>query len=298
MYRKSIFDKSVLTFIGVLCIVALLSILIKGYLAFTSRCPEIKILVSENKITAGIPFIVHCESNTAEKWDWNFGDGTTNSLIASPTHIYEKAGQYIVTVTVNEKCAESLTVTAEASNLNLPKPIIDAPTTATVGQPVKFKEVSGLGKSWEWSFTDSKSVDSRQQESVYTFSTPGQKTVSVKINGPGNSDVAYFELDITTADIKKESLPVKELLSESEFIIMLYQIIDRKKDATIFKDALCGHLNIVANINGENKPFEEYCKEIKKSHHRTVIDNLKLVIGSSNCIKGITIKQHQGKWRL
>ena len=50
-------------------------------------------------------------------------------------------------------------MTADSSNINLPKPVIDAPTSAIVGQPVNFKEISGLGKSWEWSFTDNRSVD-------------------------------------------------------------------------------------------------------------------------------------------
>lgn len=292
MYKKSVFDRSALVFIAAVWVLALFVICFKQIHSMLNRCPEIKIQLAENRINASLPFTASFENSKVKSWDWNFGDGTAHGTGATVSHIYKNGGKYNLTLTVNGKCSESLAVNVAEANHHLPKPVIDGPATAKVGQPVKFKEVSGLGTSWEWSFKETGTVDSKTQEATYTFTSAGKKTISVIMNGTGKSDITYFDVDVN------ETASQKPVITETQFIIMLYQIIDRKKDVSIFKDALCGKLNMVAAVNNEKKPFDEFCKQIRSLHHRTIIDNLKLVRDGKQCIIKITIQSHQGNWRL
>lgn len=294
MSKKSVFDRSALVFIAVLWVLALSVIGYKQIHSMMNRCPEIKIRLSENQINASLPFTASFENNKVKSWDWNFGDGSAHGTGATVSHIYKSAGKYTLTLTVNGKCTESLALDVAADDHHLPTPVIEGPATAKVGQPVSFKEVSGLGTSWEWSFKEPGTVDSRTQKATYTFSSAGKKTISVTMNGAGKSEVAYFDVDVNEIVTTSQ----KPVITETQFIIILYQIIDRKKDASIFKDALCGKMNMIAMVNNEKKPFDEFCKQIRNSHHRTIIDNLKLVSDGKQCISKITIQTHQGKWRL
>ena len=49
-------------------------------------------------------------TNTPTSWEWNFGDGTTNSTQQNPTHTYTTAGAYTVSLTATNT-ADSNTIT-------------------------------------------------------------------------------------------------------------------------------------------------------------------------------------------
>jgi len=48
----------------------------------------------------------------ATSWLWDFGDGTT-STTRNPTHIYNRAGRYTVTLTVTNSAGTSTKTTSE-----------------------------------------------------------------------------------------------------------------------------------------------------------------------------------------
>ena len=51
---------------------------------------------------AGQPVSFSPVTSSADKWEWNFGDGSTSTL-AMPTKTYKRAGTYTVTLRVDEK---------------------------------------------------------------------------------------------------------------------------------------------------------------------------------------------------
>lgn len=296
MSKKTGFDQSALIFIAVVCLLAFFTIGFKKLHSHFNQCPDVKIVLSDAKIKAGLPVTASFQNEKVKSWDWNFGDSTTHGNTATVVHAYKIPGKYTLALTVNGKCTQSEIVTVLPGNRSLPKPVIDGPSTVVVGQPAKFKEVSGLGTSWEWSFRETGGIDSKDWNPTYTFTTVGKKTIMVTMNGPGKSDIGYFDVNVTAASTSEA--PKVQQITESQFIIMLYQIIDKKKDVSIFKEALCDNVKIIAVVNNEKKPFDDFCKQIRGLHHRTIIDNLKLTRNFKHCVTGITIQTHQGNWRL
>lgn len=119
---------------------------------------------------------------TNTQWLWDFGDGT-QSTQQNPLHIYTNTGNYPVTlkVTNNQGCYSVLTkqmyiiiaggVTSDFTNTQ--------PTTCRPPFNISFtNNSSGPGTlTWLWDFGDG--TTSTLQNPVYTYTTPGNYTVSL-----------------------------------------------------------------------------------------------------------------------
>jgi PKD repeat protein len=121
----------------------------------------------------------------AKSWAWDFGDQTQSSSEKMPIHIYQKAGNYLVKLIVNENCEVSRTVIIKEKYIAIDStyyPEFDVPLTATVGVPVRFFDNTRNAKSWQWSFGES-AVTSSEKSPVYAFQSPGKKTITLVVNG-------------------------------------------------------------------------------------------------------------------
>ncbi|MBE3084962.1 MAG: PKD domain-containing protein, partial [Bacteroidetes bacterium] len=152
----------------------------------TPPCQGSTVLFTDLTI-AGSPSIL--------SWDWNFGDGSTHSLLRNPTHQYADTvlGTFNVTliVTNSNECVDSI---------SKPLQIIPPPTAAFItnalncaGAPVLFTDQSstsfGYILKWTWDFDD------------------GSPLVEINNPGPGNvrhayvlSGVYYAKLTVETSD--------------------------------------------------------------------------------------------------
>jgi len=128
-------------------------------------------------ITAGFP----------EKWLWDFGDGSS-SVLQNPTHIYNSPGNYLVSLTVVNKCSgfSQSSKYIEVSNA-IPQAIFSFPTPVCVGKPVQFHDYSTNNPTaWLWNFGDG--FTSKVQNPVHTYSSQGSYWVSlIASNGCGQS---------------------------------------------------------------------------------------------------------------
>ena len=98
-------------------------------------------------------------------WEWNFGDGTINSLAQGPAHVYATAGFYWVTLTATSN--EGCTVTHSDSVQVYSIPDIDwlSPEMCqndTVFYADSSTSVEGMINYWEWDFGDGSPVDYNQ----------------------------------------------------------------------------------------------------------------------------------------
>lgn len=127
---------------------------------------------------------------------WDFGDPTSSDNSSSeqnPTHIYQTAGEYIVTLTLdNDNCGGSISDTIIVNSR--PQAGFEF-TNACIGSPTVFTDLSLYSDSqiekWKWDFgiinllSDTSSI----QNPVYTYRALGQHYVSLEVtNAVGCSD--------------------------------------------------------------------------------------------------------------
>jgi len=85
---------------------------------------------------------------------WDFGDGTTADELNTPSHVYEKAGQYTVTLTVSGANGLSAQYTQQV--------IVDRPTASLsagapaicAGQQAQLKATAAGAVAYTWDFGD------------------------------------------------------------------------------------------------------------------------------------------------
>jgi PKD repeat protein len=81
-----------------------------------------------------------------------------------------------------------------------------APLTGQAPLEVTFSEQSrGEVTSWEWDFDGDGLVDSIDRDPTYIYTDPGTYPVTLRVNGPGGSDIetklAYMEVAVPTSSI-------------------------------------------------------------------------------------------------
>ena len=118
-------------------------------------------------------------------WNWNFGDGTINSMLQNPTHTYSIAGNYTVTLTASN-AAGSNTVTWTAH--------VKSPEESVPEEPV---------------VSEIKASDNRLREA--SPETVFQETPFIDVGGMNSlryRDVAWFNLSeyVDSAEINSATL--------------------------------------------------------------------------------------------
>jgi PKD repeat protein len=124
------------------------------------------------------------QSQHAVTYLWNLGDGNTSTL-ASPSHDYNLAGRYDVTLTVyNGSCVSTVTmpnyirVDTSHAGISLNTDKICLPITAT------FTDLSSNAVSWIWSFGDGDSSTIQNPVHVYNDRPAGYPVLIITdING-------------------------------------------------------------------------------------------------------------------
>jgi len=126
-------------------------------------------------------------TNVPTAWSWSFGDGNT-STAQHPTHTYNAAGNYTVTLTATN--AQGSSSPLAKSNLVTVK-VISAlfsanPTVGAPGMVVQFTDCSsGTPTSWSWTFGDGGT--STVQNPTHTYTSGGYYTVALTVaNNLGN----------------------------------------------------------------------------------------------------------------
>lgn len=127
---------------------------------------------------------------------WNFGDGTTSTLI-NPTKSYLNTGTYTITLTVTSNAGCTHTVT---QNLNVTLTsfvsqfgISSNANQCLLGNSFSFTNSSstGMGVTYDWNFGAgaTPATFSGITPPAVTYSTAGAKTITLTVTAPGPSTV-------------------------------------------------------------------------------------------------------------
>ncbi len=140
-------------------------------------------------------------------WMWDFGDGC-NSEESNPTHIYENAGTYSVSLTVTNAAGTDTKVKSEFITVG---PGILPPVADFTGEPrsgvaplkVVFTDKSlNNPETWMWNFGDGESANERNPTHVYA--KPGTYTVTLTVTNLAGTDTKVEQNYVTA---KSSTLP-------------------------------------------------------------------------------------------
>src|SRR6266700_546643 len=131
-------------------------------------------------------------TGTITAWDWNFGDGSAHSSVQNPSHTYNSAADFTVTLTITGSGGATSSKSALIHVTGPPPPTLTANFTAnpTSGQGpllVQFTDQStGTITAWNWDFGDG-SAHSSVQNPSHTYNSVGDFTATLTITGSGGA---------------------------------------------------------------------------------------------------------------
>ncbi|HTX44156.1 MAG TPA: PKD domain-containing protein, partial [Methanocella sp.] len=139
-------------------------------------------------------------------WEWDFGDGNT-STSRGPIHTYYTPNgvnpPYTVSLTVTNAAGSDTKTMTELIRVTYPLPVAGFTANRTGGEPplaIQFMDTSTNANGWAWDFNNDETVDSRQQDPIYTYTTPGRYTVNLSVTGPGGTDYEVKQNYITVGN--------------------------------------------------------------------------------------------------
>ncbi|AKB46497.1 cell surface protein [Methanosarcina sp. Kolksee] len=148
--------------------------------------------VSEGYAPLSVQFIDLSENATS--WLWDFGDGT-NATEQNVSHTYTSVGNYTVNLTVSNADGNDSEVKTDYIVVSEPLPgapvanFTATPTSGDAPLSVNFTDAStGTVSSYAWDFDNDGTVDSTDQNPVYTYAVSGNYTVNLTVSNAGGSD--------------------------------------------------------------------------------------------------------------
>ena len=168
-----------------------------------------------------------------DTFHWDFGDGLGNSSRDEVEHTYTAPGTYTVTYTVNGPLGtDTITKVGYIVVGDSAEPLqaeFEArfSQTGTAPSTIRFRDrSSGDIVSWEWDFDGDGVVDSTSQSPSFTYTTPGNYTVSLTVrDSDANADtitkqgfirIVIFDTNIDNVDYPKTHYGSKTLLYRKE----------------------------------------------------------------------------------
>lgn len=141
-------------------------------------------MFTADRTTGCAPLTVNFNNQSvdATQYLWDFGDGNTSTL-ASPAHIYQQPGTYIIKLIArdNSNCSDTLIYNQSiAVSLTSSLFAVLPPVVACSPFTVNFQDNS-ISSSWLWNFGDG--ATSTLQNPAHTYTTAGNYTVSLSTQG-------------------------------------------------------------------------------------------------------------------
>ncbi len=117
---------------------------------------------------------------------WDFGDNTAPASVKNPEHLFAKAGDYTVTLTVTSESGCRSTTSRTLAVHPSPRPDFSwAPNPImSLDEPVLFTDRSFSAAQWSWKFGDPNNSASADQTPSFTYPDTGKYTVKLAVVSP------------------------------------------------------------------------------------------------------------------
>jgi PKD repeat protein len=156
-----------------------------------NKPPKAEFQVSCANLTCSFSDQSQDDDGSVATWHWDFGDGQSSDA-QNPSHSYNTAGSYNVTLTITDDDGAPDSKTHDAKPTappNQPPTAAFSPPSCTAGQDCQFTDGSsdsdGTIVSWNWDFKDGGT--SGLENPTHNFSTDG--TFKVKLTVTDNDGV-------------------------------------------------------------------------------------------------------------
>ncbi len=142
-------------------------------------------------------------------WSWSFGDGLTSET-QSPSHTFDAAGTYAVTLTVTDDAGLTDAVTSEVTieEIDEPSPPVADYLFDANGLTVDFTDIStdnGEVLAWLWDFGDEDMSEEQHPEHIYSI--PGTYVVTLTVTDDEGLS-AVVQKTLVVEDVSGELPPV------------------------------------------------------------------------------------------
>ncbi|MFH1004584.1 MAG: PKD domain-containing protein [Bacteroidota bacterium] len=154
-------------------------------------------------------------------WNWNFGDGSSSSILQNPCHTYTLSGTYSVSLTVTNSNGDANTILNSITIYSNPTAEFSFTTNKNI---VTLVDKSSGATMWDWNFGDGNLIT--QQNPTHDYTTVGNYTVCLTVtNSFGCKDSACQTITINTVGISEN------IFSEIFFNVLgmeVYDIVGKK----------------------------------------------------------------------
>ncbi len=167
---------------------------------------------------------------------WSFGDGISVTNVNSPTHIYQNAGDYDVSlITIDDdgsSSVDTINVTIKTPVNDPPMANANGPYSGKVGELITFNSFGSYDPdfddiSYSWDLDGDGIVDSIEQTPTHTYTKAGNYTIILTVTdneGLNDINITYT----TIKSIKKES-PGFEVILIIAAIFIVFNLKQKRK---------------------------------------------------------------------
>jgi hypothetical protein len=285
-------------FIAILIIAALIFLLKSSF--FDKRSVDARILKDEMYLNEDLVFTDNTRS--AKKWLWEFGNGAKLTT-QNGSYRYNKAGSYIIRLTVDGELKEQFPVTVRDTVVTALDTMvtISGPTSGVVNEEVRV-EAEGKANQFEWSFGETNRVDVKGRTALYTFHTPGK--FLVKLTTDRSHRPIYHTIFITDPNAELDNDMIVPGEGEQKVIDDIrarLQAIANGADFNsnyyyLIRRYMCNNEKVTVAVDQDgvkkSSDFYSYCMGLTFGGE-IVVDEAQLTISpNSTCATLVNIKQH------
>jgi PKD repeat protein len=176
-----------------------------GTVQVAPPAPQAPVAAFTANPTSGItPLAVSFDNNSqnANSYRWDFGDGSPIDTSENPTHTYTQPGTYTVTLTATG--ANNLTHSAQANISVAPRPapplsnFTAQPTEGSAPLDVTFTNLSsGDQITSSWDFGDGQTLQTNESTVTHRFEQNGTYTVTLRVTGQGDPSTSTQTITVT-----------------------------------------------------------------------------------------------------
>ncbi len=156
----------------------------------------------------------YISSGNVTSWNWDFGDGATDTLI-NPSHYYSTSGQFTVTLTTGSGiCYHTKSKTITIS----PKPTANfIASTGCSNTPLSFTDQSTIasGSIIQWSWNFGSGDTSNLQNPNYAYNTGGNYLTSLVVTSDVNCSASYSSNQLILSSPIANFLPLNTCLGQT-----------------------------------------------------------------------------------